>query len=59
MWSLRFIGVKPIISKTHFWLKLGRHLTKIKTSHMLVSIEKAGLVIEQEDFSLYNGRLSL
>lgn len=30
MWSLRFIGVKPVIPETHFWFRLGRHLMKIK-----------------------------
>lgn len=30
MWSLRFIGVKPVIPGMHFWFRQGRHLIKIK-----------------------------
>lgn len=58
MWSLRFIGVKPVIPETYFWFKLGRHLMKIKANHTLMSVEKAALVIERGAFSLNNGPLS-
>lgn len=57
MWSLRFIGINPVIPETHFWFKPGRHLMKIKSNHTLVSIEKVELVIEQEEFSLNSGLL--